>query len=875
MTAAEVRQSFIDFFKAKGHEYVPSSPVVIPSDPTLLFANAGMNQFKEIFLGARKPDHTRVANTQKCIRVSGKHNDLEEVGRDTYHHTFFEMMGNWSFGDYYKQEAIEWAWELMTDVWKLPKDRLWATVYHSDDEAAELWRTCTDIPHDHILPFDEKDNFWEMGETGPCGPCSEIHIDLTENGCTPDMVNADSPEVIELWNLVFIQYNRKADKSLEDLPSKHVDTGMGFERIAATLQGKKSNYDSDVFTPYIEKLMAMSGRAYEGEDAVAMRVIADHIRTLTVAISDGVMPSNEGRGYVMRRLLRRAVRFGRKLGFEEPFMAELYPLVAESLGPVFPSILERKDIILPALRAEEESFAATLDRGISLFEEQVAAVKKSGGDTLPGEQVFRLYDTFGFPVDLTTLMAEEQGLGVDEDGFEACMNAQRERGRDARKGQDGAAADLMSGLIKEGLKSEFVGYDSLEASTTVLALSNGQDRLESLNAGDEGWILLNETPFYGESGGQLGDHGTLTGPSGIFQVTDTQKPVQGMILHIGTVSEGSLSSGETVTASVDADRRTKLAMHHSATHIMNWALRESVSDAIRQAGSLVAPDRLRFDFSHYEAVSAEQLETIERMVNEKIIQNDGVTTYEIPYAEVADSDIVAVFDEKYGDRVRVVDVAGYSKELCGGTHVDHVGRIGQFRILGESSIAAGVRRIEAVVGLDAFEAVAHDRAVLRTLSQQCSAGVDELSGRISQMLKQQKAMEKELKTLKSQAAKSGVDDLVNQVIECGGVSLLAATLEGQGADGLRDAQDALRKKLPDAVIVLGGAVGGKVSFIASAPKDLLEKGVHAGKLIGEIAKIAGGGGGGRPDKAQAGGKNPEKLPEAMDAVPGILAKQLG
>ena len=874
MKAVEVRQSFIDFFKSKSHVYVPSSPVVIPSDPTLLFANAGMNQFKEIFLGAREPDHKRAANSQKCIRVSGKHNDLEEVGRDTYHHTFFEMLGNWSFGDYYKAEAITWAWELMTDVWKLPKDRLWATVYHSDEEAAELWRTLTDIPHEHILPFDEKDNFWEMGETGPCGPCSEIHIDLTEDGCTPDMVNADSPEVIELWNLVFIQYNRKADKSLEELPSKHVDTGMGFERVVSVLQGKKSNYDSDVFQPLLTKLQKMSGRPYEGEDAVAMRVIADHIRTLTVAISDGVMPSNDGRGYVMRRLLRRAVRYGRKLGFEEPFMAELYPLVAESLGAVFTNIVERKDSILPALRAEEESFAATLDRGISLFEEVVAAVKKDGGDTLPGEQAFKLYDTFGFPLDLTSLMAEEQGMSVDEPGFEKCMNEQRERARGARKGQDGAAADLIAGLIKEKLKSSFVGYHALDAATSVLALSDGQSRSDSLEEGVDGWILLKETPFYAESGGQLGDHGRLTGPSGVFEVFDTRKPVDGIILHHGRVAEGTVSAGDDLTAAVDTERRTQLAMHHSATHIMNWALRESVSADIRQAGSMVAPDRLRFDFGHYEAVSQDQLETIERMVNEKILENDAVTIYEIPYSDVEKSNIVAVFDEKYGDKVRVVDIAGYSKELCGGTHVDQVGRLGQFRILSESSVAAGIRRIEAVVGLGAFEAASHDRSVLRSLSNQCSAGVDELSGRIAQLLKQQKSLEKELKTLKSEAARSGVDDLVNQVVDCSGVSLLAVAMEGQGAESLREAQDALRAKLPEAVIVLGGTDGGKVSFIASVPKSLLEKGVHAGKLIGDIAKIAGGGGGGRPDKAQAGGKNPEKLGDAISIVPNVLANQL-
>lgn len=872
MTAVEIRQSFLDFFLSKGHHYVPSSPVVIPADPTLLFANAGMNQFKEYFLGARTPEARRVANTQKCIRVSGKHNDLEEVGRDTYHHTFFEMLGNWSFGDYYKAEAIQWAWELMTEVWKLPKDRLWVTIFHSDEEAGELWTSLTDVRPDHVLKFGEKDNFWEMGETGPCGPCSEIHIDLTADGCTPDMVNADSPEVIELWNLVFIQYNRKADGSLEELPSKHVDTGMGFERVCAVLQGKKSNYDTDVFQPVIQRLQALSGRAYEGEDAVAMRVIADHIRTLSVAIADGVMPSNDGRGYVLRRLLRRAVRFGRNLGFKKPFLAELYPLVAESLGPVFSEIIERKESILPALQAEEESFAVTLDRGIALFEEQAAKVKASGAKQLPGEQAFKLYDTYGFPLDLTCLMAEEQGLEVDETGFAQCMDEQRKRARKARKGQDGSAADLVSGLIKENLRSEFFGYDQLTQDTKILALSADGERLQKLQGGEEQWVLLAETPFYGESGGQLGDHGMIQGPNGRFRVTDTRKPVNGIILHCGEMEEGSLSTGEAVQASVEPERRIRLARHHSATHMMNWALREAVSSDIRQAGSMVAPDRLRFDFNHYQALTQDELDTIERMVNEKIQANDKISIYEIPYREVADSDIIAVFDEKYGDRVRVVDIAGYSKELCGGTHVEQVGQIGSFRILSESSVASGVRRLEAVVGMEAFETARHERTVLRDLSRQCSVGVDELAARIRQMQQQQRDLEKELKQLKAQAARAGVGALAEQVTDCGGVPLIAAALEGQAADSLREAMDALRARNAEAVIVLGGSAEGKVHFMVSVPQEQIDRGIHAGNLIREVAKIAGGGGGGRPDKAQAGGKNPEKLQEAIDAVPGLIVR---
>ncbi|MFH0878320.1 MAG: alanine--tRNA ligase, partial [Lentisphaerota bacterium] len=668
MTAAEIRQSFLDFFKSKAHEIVPSSPVVLPADPTLLFTNAGMNQFKEIFLGARESAYKRVADTQKCIRVSGKHNDLEEVGLDTYHHTFFEMLGNWSFGNYYKREAITWAWELMTQVWKLPKERLWATVYREDDEAERIWKEVTDIDPSHVLRFNEKDNFWEMGETGPCGPCSEIHFDRTAKGCGPELVNAGSPEVIELWNLVFIQYNRKGDGTLEELPSKHVDTGMGLERVVSVIQNKRSNYDSDLFVPILDAIVKLSGCKYEGDAAIAMRVIADHLRALSFAIADGVLPSNDGRGYVLRRLLRRAVRYGRKIGLNEPFMCSLFPVLEKMMSGTFPELAKQRDQVLRALRAEEESFATTLDRGLNLFETVVHELKSRKENLFPGDQAFKLYDTFGFPLDLTILMAAENGLSVDEERFRQLMEQQRDRARNARK--DGALEkemDLISSLVSRNVKSAFTGYETLEDEAEIIALLSDGKELEFLEEGGSGEVILSKTPFYAESGGQVGDKGFIRTPQGEFEVGDTQKPAEGLMLHIGKVVQGRISVHDKAAAVVDHPRRGRIMRHHSATHLLNRALHEIVNPSIKQAGSLVAPDRFRFDFAHYEAVPSDKLEAVERRVNELIMEDLAVKTYSMALKDVPHSGIIAVFDEKYGDVVRVVDMSGISRELCGGT----------------------------------------------------------------------------------------------------------------------------------------------------------------------------------------------------------------
>ena len=877
MTSSEIRQSFLDFFAERGHEIVPSSPVVLPTDPTLLFANAGMNQFKEIFLGARKSSWKRVANTQKCIRVSGKHNDLEEVGRDTYHHTFFEMLGNWSFGDYYKREAITWAWELLTQVWKLPKNRLWVTVYTTDDEAADIWRTCTDVDPAHILRFGEKDNFWEMGDTGPCGPCSEIHFDLTPNGCTPDMVNAGTPDVIEIWNNVFMQYNRKSDGTLDDLPAKCVDTGMGFERIVAVIQGKKSNYDTDVFTPLIQAISQRSGQPYtDGENAVAMRVIADHLRALSFAIADGVMPSNDGRGYVLRRLLRRAARFGRNLGLNKPFLCELFPVLEKQMGGFFPELTARRAEIIRALRAEEESFAHTLDRGIALFDETVAELQQNKATIFPGDQAFKLYDTYGFPYDLTVLMAGEKNLTVDQAAFDECMAAQRARARAARKNDAAATNDMIAQFVAQGIKSTFIGYTALTADTEILAILVDGHPVPSLAAGQHADILLQQTPFYAESGGQIGDTGTITTPQGArFEVTDTQKPADGIILHKGQLTAGALTKGDTVSASVDATRRAAIRRHHTATHLLNAALRKVLAtDSIKQAGSYVAPDRLRFDFTWFEALTPAQIADIENLVTEYIIANKPVTSYEMDLKDVPGSGIIAVFDEKYGDTVRVVETEGISRELCGGTHVERSGDIGPFRIIAETSIAAGIRRIEAQTGLSASAHTLHEHSLLAAAAHQLSISPAELPERITALVEQVHRLEKELKAAAEKGALEKGAALANQFAPINGIPVLIESVGELSADPLRALVESLRKQTPDSVILLAATADGKATFILNAGPAAQAKGLHAGKLVGAIAKVAGGGGGGKPDKAQAGGKNPDKLPDALATARELITQAL-
>ena len=852
MNSDEIRQSFFDFFKSKEHAVVPSSPVVLPADPTLLFTNAGMNQFKEVFLGTREASETRVANTQKCIRVSGKHNDLEEVGHDTYHHTFFEMLGNWSFGDYYKRDAIAYAWELMTEVWKLDKNRIWVTVYLSDDEAFNLWSEVTDIDPSHILRFDEKDNFWEMGETGPCGPCSEIHYDLTPKGnANASLVNADNPEVIEIWNLVFIQYNRRSDGSLDDLAAKHVDTGMGFERICSVLQQKVSNYDTDIFTPLIEKVAELSGRSYDGNDAIAMRVIADHIRTLSIAISDGVLPSNDGRGYVLRRLLRRAVRYGRNLGFKQPFLCDLFPTLEVQLGKIFPELVNQRGTIIRALMNEEESFSKTLDRGITRFEKVASSL--SDGSDFPGEEAFSLYDTYGFPFDLTSLMASEKGLCIDEKVFTKLMEEQRARARASRDtGSQNAQMDLISDLVANNIQCEFLGYHKTFCDTEILAVL------------DSGALVLKETPFYPEGGGQQGDRGELKGPNFAFEVTDTQKPSEGIIIHIGKVLYGSPEVGMKVMAGIDRYRRGQMRRNHTATHLLNAALRDIVDSSIKQAGSLVSAERLRFDFNYFEAIPIEELQQIEQVVNHEIMKNTAVETREMALADVQNNPrIQAVFDDKYGDRVRVVGVGDFSQELCGGTHVQFTGDIGSFRIVSESSIASGVRRIEAVTGMEAVDWTAEEHELLIGVSQKLSVKPNELPARIISLNNQLREAEKKIKSMQSQLATSNIDSYIEKLIEINGVPFLSLHIGELPMDNLRQVLDQLRQKISSGVILVASESSGKACFAASISDDFVNKGIHAGQLIGKVAAVADGGGGGKPEKAQAGGKDPSKIEDAL------------
>jgi alanyl-tRNA synthetase len=886
MTSKEIRQSFFNFFESKQHTVVKSSSL-LPDAPNLLFTNAGMNQFVPIFLGQLSCPYKpgRAADTQKCIRAGGKHNDLDDVGLDTYHHTFFEMLGNWSFGDYFKQEAIDWAWELLTEVWKFPKERLYATYFGGDDkseadlEAREMW--LKHLPEERVVPGSRKDNFWMMGDTGPCGPCSELHIDLTPEGnCGAGMVNADSADCIEIWNLVFIQFNANPDGTYTPLPAQHVDTGMGFERACSIIQctngfadfsGVISNYETDVFTPIFDALAKMSGKKYTStlpvdpakqteQEAidVACRVIADHIRCLSFSIADGIIPSNEGRGYVLRRILRRAVRYGRTLGFTEPFFYKLADVVADSFGDAFPELVQNLDRIAKTLKAEEESFNRTLDKGLEVFE----SIEPMNGK-IAGDDAFKLYDTYGFPFDLTELMARERGLAVDAEGFERLMNEQRERARADHASKKSVVLAEDGSLDADA--TPFLGYESTKLETEVVEV------LES------GAVILKETPFYAESGGQQGDRGEIKGDDFGFRVTDAQKTPEGVVLHIGETTFGTPKPGGFVIAEVDLFRRGQMRRNHTATHLLNAALRQVVDPNIKQAGSLVADTYLRFDFNHFEALKPAQLRQIEQVVNHEIMRNTKLETIEMPLAEVQKADdIQAVFDDKYGETVRVVSVGGFSKELCGGTHVEMTGDIGQFRIVSESSVAAGVRRIEAVTGLDALAWSAEEHELLNGLSQSLSVKPIDLPERVRAMAEQVKAAEKELKEVRMKAALHGIEALLEKVEhitltdKVDNMPLLAATAGEVPMDALRELMDRLRQKLDSGVIILGSHADGKACFMCSVSDDLLDEGIHAGRLIGAVAKLAGGGGGGRPDKAQAGGKDGSKVAGAIKAVPGIL-----
>ena len=863
MTSKEIRKQFLDFFQNKGHKIVPSAPVVPYDDPTLLFTNAGMNQFKDIFLGKGTRDYKRAVDTQKCIRVSGKHNDLEEVGRDTYHHTFFEMLGNWSFGDYYKEEAIAWAWELLTEVWKLPKERLWATVYRTDDEALEIWKSKTDINEKHILKFDEKDNFWEMGETGPCGPCSEIHINIGDDFDNPKYVNADDPQCIEIWNLVFIQHNRDVNGTLHDLPQKHIDTGMGFERVCAVLQGKDSNYDTDIFQPLISKISELSQIEYDTEEhQVPMRVISDHIRTLTFAIADGAIPGNEGRGYVLRRILRRAARYGRKLNLNEPFLYTFVSTVINEagggMGEIFPEIKNNQSNIEKIIKAEEESFNVTLDRGIDLFETISNKVIAENKKTIPGEEVFKLYDTFGFPVDLTSIMAQEKGLEIDEAQFNELMNEQKERARKATISIN-LTATLPSTKINFTIRTnstkptDFIGYDQLEAEVKII----GSKKTENAEL-----ILLDKTPFYVEAGGQIDDLGKLIIEGKQIKVLDVTK-INNQVVHVlEPLKDLEIHNGENIIAKVDKKRRWAIMRNHSATHFLHAALRKILGTHVHQAGSYVGPDRLRFDFAHFKKLSEEEIRDIETLVNEKLLENiDLIHHRNIPFEEAKKMGALMFFGDKYGDKVNVVQFGDFSMEFCGGTHVKNSSQIGLFKIISESSIASGVRRIEAVTG----------EGVEKFIREQ-ELKIENSELRIEKILEEKKKIEKELAEYILKEKLGGIDSIISNPNETKGIKIYKGKVDAAGMDELKALGDELRSKMKSGIGVLVSEVSGKVGIVCVVSDDLIkDKKLMAGKVVGALAKIVGGGGGGRPHLATAGGKDVSKIDEALNKVEEVVA----
>ena len=869
MTGNEVRKSFLDFFAKKGHTIVRSAPLVPEKDPTLLFTNAGMVQFKNIFLGVEKPQAARVADAQKCIRISGKHNDLEAVGRDTYHHTFFEMLGNWSFGDYYKKEAIAWAWELLTKEWKLPVDKLWATVYKDDDEAERLWLQISGLPKERVLRFGEKDNFWEMGETGPCGPCSEIHLDRGPDACDQKdvvghvcRVNGDCARYIELWNLVFIQYNRKYDRSLEELPSKHVDTGMGFERITAVLQGVLSNYDIDTMRGLIATAEKLAGKKYGADENtdISFRVIADHSRAVSFLIADGVTPSNEGRGYVLRRLLRRAARHGRILGLTEPFLHKVSRTVVQIMGDAYPELRQNEKRIAEVILIEEERFAETLEKGLGLLEEAVAELKRGKHKMLSGEVAFKLYDTYGFPLDLTEDILRNEDILVDVGGFERLMEEQRTRAREAREIGQSETKIALDRPVR------FIGYDRLEGESEVLAIFAGGEGRPEAGAGAEVDLITAETPFYGESGGQLGDRGTIrTARGDLIEVADTQRPTPQLVVHRGKVVKGRVQVGDKVGLAVDPSYRRRTALNHSATHILHSVLREELGQHVRQAGSLVAPDRLRFDFSHTGSIADEKLADIEQRVNERIRIDADVKIEETSYDEAVKRGALAFFGDKYGDVVRVVKIGDFSTELCGGTHVHRSGEIGVFKLQTEGGVAAGVRRVEAVTGEGALDLMRIYEQRLKEIGALLRTGPDDAVERVKRLLQQQRDLEREIDALRGQHGKNQLPELLAKKQQVDGATVVVSKVDKLDANQLRELADQVRDKLGSGVVFLVSAGDTNVSMVASVTKDLTSR-FHAGNIVKQVAPIVGGGGGGRPDFAQAGGKDPSKVDQALDKV---------
>ncbi len=875
MTASEIRKHFLDYFGGKEHTIVPSSALIPLQDPTLLFTNAGMVQFKSVFTGDEKRSYTRAASSQKCMRAGGKHNDLENVGHTARHHTFFEMLGNFSFGDYFKHSAIGMSWEFLTERLKLDPGKLWITIYKDDDEAHSIWQKDIGLTEDRIIKLGEKDNFWAMGETGPCGPCSEILIDQgEETGCGKPTCKAgcDCDRFLELWNLVFMQYNRDAQGNQSPLPKPCIDTGMGLERITAVLQQVTSNYQTDLFAPLIKHMETLSNTSYGHtiQTDTSINVIADHLRAITFLINDGVLPSNEGRGYVLRRIIRRAARHGKMLDLTKPFLYSSCKIVAQVMQDAYPELIDSQPYVEQVVQAEEERFSETLDSGLKILQEEVATLKENNISMLPGEIAFKLYDTYGFPLDLTADIISEEGLRVEEAGFHSAMDAQKKRARKAWKGSgENAIDDSFKQLSASGITSTFVGYEHSETTSSVTALLKDGSEVPTVSEGDEVMILTRETPFYGESGGQVGDTGVIEGTDLMVTIHDTISPLPTLIVHKGVVQKGSLSKGDTVHLQIEVSKRTATALNHTATHLLQAALRDILGDHIKQSGSLVTPDRLRFDFTHYTAIQSDELDRIEASVNQRIRENYPVETCTIPYREALHAGALALFGEKYSDTVRMVTIDKVSRELCGGTHTYRTGNIGILKLVSESSVAAGVRRIEALTGEGAITFVKEEEKTLSALSSLLKAQPEDMVAKASKMIEECKSLQKEVAALKQTMVTSSADNILSQVRDVKGFKVIATRVEAGDPKTLREYADRIKDQLKSGVIIVGGVGAEKAFLVVVVTKDLAPA-LHAGKIVQEIAQGIGGSGGGRADMAQAGGKEKDKLEETLEKAYSII-----
>ncbi len=862
----------MSYFEKNGHKRVRSSSLIPENDPTLLFTNAGMNQFKNVFLGKEKRDYKRATSVQKCVRAGGKHNDLENVGRTPRHHTFFEMLGNFSFGDYFKEEAIYFAWELITKVYGLDKNRLYATIYKDDDEAFHLWKKISGLPNERILRFGEKDNFWAMGDTGPCGPCSEILYDLGvsplgHRDCTPD---CECGRYLEIWNLVFMQYDKKENGEMLPLPSPSIDTGMGLERITSVLQGKFSNYDTDLFMPIIEEIEKIANVEYGGDEKsnVSVRIIADHSRAGAFLITDGVVPSNEGRGYVLRKILRRAIRHGKMLGIDKPFLYKISSFVAHMMGDVYPELIPSTEYLAGVIKSEEEKFSSTFDFGLKKVEEYL---KKMDGKVFPGDKIFKLYDTYGFPVDILEDILKDKGISLDYDGFERELQKQRERARKSWKGEKQETVDRVYVELHSNLNTTFLGYDTfiVDNANVECILKNGAE-VKKLTKGEEGEVILDRTPFYAESGGQVGDTGHIVGEDFSAKVFDTYSPIAGLNIHKVIVEEGEVSKGEVVKAEIDIERRKAIMRNHTATHLLHAALREVLGNHVKQSGSLVAPDRLRFDFSHFTKLSDREKELIEEAVNRVILDDIEVKTEIMDIDEAVESGAMALFGEKYQKKVRVVSVGNFSRELCGGTHLKKTGEMGIFKIISEGSVASGIRRIEAVTGFEAYKRFKLDEEILHEIEISHKIDREKLIDFINSQFVRLKELEKEKKNLLLKISTFSQEEIAKRAKEVNGVKVAYGRIDGADKNILKTVAENIKNKLGKAVVLLGGELEGKALLVLSVSDDLTEK-FHAGKLIRDIAKEIDGGGGGRPNMAEAGGKSPEKLNKAFRKFEEILS----